>query len=180
MSRHINDRIIEAAVADLEAAFTGAPEEETPGLIRGGLLQENPVKHRIVLLVHSGDPAEENWKDAIVNSRRPGTANPDLEAPAYEVGGGVMWWRVFTVEILYFGVKSKEPREEARRIANAVTGRVEQAIRRSQRIPPLKDDFDEQCVLVQITNSNIEEGGGPPASFIWRGRLHFQVLTNRP
>ena len=54
----IINQIIAQTVANLNTTMiTNEPDEDLhPGLIRGGLLQENPVPYRVVVLVHHGDP----------------------------------------------------------------------------------------------------------------------------
>lgn len=177
----ISDDVVDALVLDLQDAFAGVPDEETAGVIRGGKLQANPVKARISVLVHIGDPEKPDaWIDTLASmtqSNSPGRISLDI--PAYEVGGGSMWRRRFTVEFGVYLTKSKEDRDEARALANLTRGRIERAVSRSTRVPRLTDDFGETAMLVAVTASKITEGGGPPTSFIWRGVVYVEVATAR-
>jgi hypothetical protein len=129
-------------------------------------------------MVHIGDPEH---PDEWVDGHESYGVHPlrEMEVHPREVGGGHWWWRRGTVEFQYFGLKSKEDRDEARRIANTIKGRIEQTIDASMRVPQLKDSFSEQVLEVLSVSDKLIEGGGPPRSFIWRGLIRWQARTYR-
>jgi len=177
---HISDLIVDALVLDLTDLFaTVVDAPEQMGIVKGGNFQSNPLKKRLYCVVHVGDPADNLWKDSLV--ARPGR-NLDKSMFAvedFEIGGGTTWWRRFSVEFGFFGIKTKEKQDEAPRIANITRGRVEMAIARSTRLPSLTDTLGEKCLLVMVITSEAREGGGPPDDYIWRGNVQLQALTNR-
>jgi hypothetical protein len=176
--RQITDLIIDALVLDLGDAFDDVPDEEIAGVIRGGRLQDNPEKARISLTLHVGDPDSPNaWRD-IFFARRDRVLDTDyFSAHAAEVGGGKTWWRRGAVKWEFFGTRTKEGREAARRVAGAIRARIERAIDTSARVTACIDDFGEMAVLIMSTESFATEGGGPPNQFIWRGKVLWQALT---
>jgi len=176
--QHISDLIVEALVLDLQDTFREAEGNEDVGIIKAGRLQDDPTKKRIAILVHIGDPEDTiGWPDSSeAYSVHPLRA---METPPFEVGGGSIWWRRGTVELEYFGLKTKEDRDEARRIGNLTRGRIEKTISLSTRVPGLTDALGETVMLILPVSSRIIEGGGPPASFIHRGIVRWQAQTAR-
>lgn len=185
MSVQLSDLIAQTLVAELETTFQDVDSNEQPGLIRAGKLQDNPTKHRIILLVHLSDPEKPGeWADSPTASRVAGMLDKtDYYIPTYEIGGGVgseMWYRRGAVEGQVFLTKTKEDRDEARRIANVTRARVELCLSRSTKaVANLKDDFGEIGRQMLVINSRVTEGGGPPASFIWNFVVRWQALTHR-
>jgi hypothetical protein len=150
-------------------------------VVKGGRLQDNPLKYDIYICVHIGDPDNpNNWLDGSVANTKDALDRREFAYPAAEVGpGGKMWWRRFTVEFGYYGIKTKTDRDESRRIADITRGRIALAIARSTRLGGLRDIFGECVVMWLETQSGLFEGGGPSNSFIWRGKSLFQALTQR-
>ncbi len=178
----ISDMVVDAMVADLqEMAATISNENETWGAVKGGRLQDNPLKYDIYICVHIGDPEDPNsWLDGLVANTKDALDRREFRIPAMEVGGGgKAWWRRFTIEFAYYGIKTKTDRDESRRITDITRGRISQCLARSKRIPGLRDMFGE-CVGMSLeVSSGIFEGGGPPKSFIWRGKIRWQIMTQR-
>jgi hypothetical protein len=170
-------------LADLTDEFARSVGGETleVGVLRAGELQENPVNPKVAVLVKHNEPGTEGWRDGSVAQRDEALERNAVNIPAYEVGGSAMWWRRFLIEWSWFGTKTKETREEARQQAEIITARIERAVLASTHVttsPP--DDFGETPIKVFHIDSKMEESGGPPKSFIWRGWVRVQVLTNRP
>jgi len=176
---HISDLVVDATVLDLTALFATLVSTEQLAVVKGGNFQSNPLNKRLFATVHIGDPADDAWKDSSVARPTSDLSRSQFNVEAYEVGGGTMWWRRFATEFGFFGIKSKEGQDEARRIANITRGRVEKAIATSTRIPGLTDALGEKALMVLVVTSQVFEGGGPPASYIWRGVVQMQVLTHR-
>ena len=179
--KQISDLIIDAVLDELSDAFADAPDVEVVGRIKGGLLQENPVKLKTSIRVHVNDPDDpDGWQDADFAIRDKALDRSMFVAEAYEVGSaGGLWWRRFTAELEYYGIKDKVDREEARRIANLQKGKIERVLITSTTVPGLTDDLGEIALKIQPVSSSLSEGGGPKKQFIWRGKTKFQVLTQR-
>ena len=178
----ISDLVVDAMVADLQdMAATISSENETWGAVKGGRLQDNPLKYDIYICVHIGDPEDpNNWLDGTVANTRDALDRNAFRFPAVEVGGGAAsWWRRFTIEFGYYGIKTKTDRDESRRIADITRGRISLCLARSRRIIGLIDMFQECSGMGIEVSSGLFEGGGPPKSFIWRGKIRYQILTTR-
>jgi hypothetical protein len=177
---HISDMLAERAVQALTTAFTGLTGFEAVTTIKAGKLQDSPVDEKHYLCVHIGDPEDPNFADSFYGARDPGIDRGFVTAAASQIGGGDTWWRRFTVECGLFGQKTKLTREEARRIANLTRGRIERAIAGAAGLRGVTDSLGEVSLLQKVVSSRATEGGGPPSSFIWRIKVQFQVLTERP
>lgn len=176
--------IIDQTVANLNTTMiTQEPDSDLhPGLIRGGLLQENPVPYRIVVLVHHNDPDDSGnnpfWGDI--------TASEDDESgwnmPPAEVGGGEFYSRRFTLDIKIYFVRSKENRQIARETATAVIENAEKGVRMlNQTMWTLVQGATGEIPLqVKLYRTTSAEGGGPPSSHIWSAKVMFTVLTEIP
>lgn len=176
----ISDLIVDALVLDLTDLFaTVVDSSDQMAVVKGGNFQDNPLNKRLFSTVHIGDPADDGWKDSLVARPTSDLSKSQFSVEAFEIGGGTMWWRRFAVEFGFFGIKTKEAQDEARRIANITRSRVEKAIAKSMRLPGLTDSLGEKCLMVLVVTSQMFEGGGPPASYIWRGAVQVQALTSR-
>jgi len=176
----ISDLVVDALVLDLTDVF--APLVDTPeqlGIVKGGNFQQNPLNKRIYCCVYIGDPADDAWKDSNSAHSVKDLSRSQFQQETFEIGGGSTWWRRFSVEFGFFGIKSKEGQDEARRIASITRGRVEMAIATSTRLRGLTDSLGEHVLLPVVVTSQAFEGGGPPNQYIWRGVIQFQVLTQR-
>jgi hypothetical protein len=164
MAEQISDLIVDILAEELETGLSDSalPEEEKIGVARGGKLQDNPVKARLYVLLHINDPDSDSWADIPTSAEGSNMARSEFYAPAYEIGGGGLWWRRFTIEFGLFAIKTKEDREEARRIANAIKGRIEKLSALSAGVPGLRDDFGESAIKVVLASSRIEEGTARP------------------
>lgn len=183
MSSVIN-QIIDQVVLNLtKTMITDEPDEDLrPGLIRGGLLQQNPLPYRIVVLVHHNDPDDSGnnpfWGDI--------TASEDDESgwnmPAGEVGGGEFYSRRFVLDIKIYFVRTKENRQAARETATAVIENAERGVRLLNSTihliqPAVSGEIPLQVKVYRTTSA---EGGGPPNSHIWSAKVMFTVLTEIP
>jgi hypothetical protein len=160
-----------------EACIDIIPEDDYRAVqIRQGLLQEDPVDLRLALLVNPGDPEDKatdpKWSDVLAGEEKA------LGIPSYEIGGGEWWLRRFCVDCRFYFINSNETRDEARKIAGYLFAASENALS-NKPISGVTDDFGEHAIMIYVTKKMFYESGGPPNSFIWRGKLFVQVLTER-
>ena len=180
----IISQIIDKTVQSLtESMITNDSDVDLrPGLIRGGLLQENPVPYRIVVLVHHNDPDDSGnnpfWGDI--------SASEDDESgwkvPAAEVGGGEFYSRRFTLDIKIYFVRSKENRQIARETATSVIENSEKGVRNLNNFLSqiTQTSSGEIPLQVKLYRTSSAEGGGPPSSHIWSAKVMFTILTEIP
>jgi hypothetical protein len=178
----IGDKIVDQLKLELITNHIPSPanDEYLPTLIRQGANQADPTKPRISIFVNPGDmDSTENdprWSDV------PATAGAEPGWPmlAYEVGGGEMWWRRFSVDINIYLTRTKEDRNEARDIGMVVLSKVQGILQRSNEWLNGTDDFGEVIILMKVSKVIPIESGGPPRTFIWRHKLLISVLTDKP
>jgi hypothetical protein len=165
------------AYAVTEIVGLPAAQDFLPTEVRQGTLQDDPEQKRIYILVSPGDPADTSespaWKDTIAREE------DGWVTTSYEIGGGERWWRRFTITIGLFFTQTRESRDEARRIATWVMGRVQKAVQDHQAVD-LTDDFGEHAYLLLADMALSQERGGPPDEFIWKERIHVRFLAEKP
>jgi hypothetical protein len=176
----IGNLIVDGLVFDLSYMFANVPDLETPTVVRRGMLQENPVKDRIYILVHLNDPDDPKaWRDSSVAKPERKLDMGDFKIPPFEVGEGgtYMMWRRLTIEFGFYGIAKKESRDEAERQASLVQARIEAAVWRPSYAGQ-KDALGEVVIKAFVADTEQDPSGGKNA-FIWRGKCRIMVLTNR-
>lgn len=179
----IIDSIVNSVVDDLRVSMIDNEEDEGlhPGLIRGGLLQENPVPYRIVVLVHHNDPDDTStnpyWADIPAHDDEVS----GWHMPVAEVGGGSFISRRFSIDIKIYFVQTRENRATAREYATRVIENAEMAIQNSNCSAwDIVSKAGEIPLQAKIYKTISAEGGGPPSSHIWAAKILFTVLTEKP
>lgn len=179
----IIDLIIGKVVDDLKTSMIDNEEDEDihPGLIRGGLLQENPLQYRIVVLVHHNDPDDAGtnpyWSDIPAHKDEVS----GWQMPAAEIGGGQYLSRRFSVDIKIYFVRSRENRDLARNYATRVIENAEMGIANASCSSwGIVSKSGEIPLQTRIYKTISAEGGGPPSSHIWSAKILFTVLTEKP
>ena len=171
----IGDYIVQILVDYCQEAVSAVASAYAAVLIRQGTLQQDPVKERISILVNPNDPDDisnkPEWADSIVG-RDDGWA-------AYEIGGGERWWRKFTIDINVYLVRTREERGLAREIGMFAFSAVHGTLQDHKAID-VTDFFGESAFLMLVDSSMPYESGGPPNTFIWRGKIRLKVLTEKP
>lgn len=168
MNTSILNTLQEAAIDRLsERLITDTPDSTQAGLIREGLLQDDPTDTQINLLIHPGD---KDWKHELYVTQH------GISSPYYEIGGGSTWMRRFTVEFQLF-FDGEDDRSVARTKAHVVLSRAEHALK-TMTVPADQDDFGEAGFLIQVRDSYLEESGGE-GTFIWRGEIRIEFMTEK-
>ena len=168
--------IVDVLTASCSTAVTASAQ--AAGLVRQGLFQDDPTRYRISLLVSPGDPDETSpkpaWADCLATPAATG-----FFVPTYEVGGGVFWLRRFTALVEQYFTLTLESRDEARSIATWVFSNAHKALQAAMGCNIL-DEFGERTTLMLVPDMIAYESGGPPNSFIWKGKFYVQFLTEKP
>jgi len=174
----ITDNLIEALEVLLTAnLITGITDDAKAGLVRAGLLQDDPTLKKINILIH---PGGEDWPD-ILNTNVNGQ---DLHAPTYTIGGeyGSSYWRRrFNIQLDIF-LTAESTRSTARKKAQLVLHRSHNAIAKWKvgRVSEggvAVDSFGEHAWAVQSVEMWLREGGGE-GDYNWRGNIKIEVMTN--
>lgn len=146
-------------------------------VVKIGRFQQDPTIQNIYLAISPGNPEDPEYKDGVVSMRE--WENIGFEIPAREVGGGAYWWRRGIVQIGCYYVVDRVPEEIALAQATMVLGRTEKALEEIS-MSGVVDEFGEIAYGCPFVYANtFFESGGPPADYIWRGKIYWSVLTSR-
>ena len=147
-------------------------------VVKKGLLQENKIQENIQIGVTGGDHEDPNYRDGIVTlSDLP---NIGWKVPVREVGGGEMWWRRGVVRVeAYFVASAALKEDDAFVAAYQILGMIEETVAACS-VNDLRDTYGEHSVLLFCFGNTFYEVGGQPSSFIFRGKVFWTALTERP
>jgi len=146
-------------------------------VVKKGLLQQSKVENNIAIGIMGGDHEDPNYRDGIVTIE--GMQNIAQDFPAREIGGGQLWWRRGIVSLECFYIQQQLTESQAHDQAYAVLGRLLSII---EAIPmyPLVDDFGEHAIKIYCHSNTFFESGGPPNQYIFRGKVFWTAITERP
>lgn len=177
---HIRDLLVVRFAETLERDLITSVSRSDPtraDLVKAYRFQAEPQDTPIYLSVTGGDPNDPTLRDARVSAKE--QEELGMRIPIGEIGGGHLWWRRGRVFIGCYFHLAKYTQEKAAQYAHQVLGRATNSIERAQ-VAGLVDTFGEEALL-PIAHANVfYEGGGPDNQYIWRGEVHWQVLTARP
>lgn len=155
---------------------TSIPEddESRADVVKLGRFQDNPLRKNIYVAISPGDPDDPNWLDGIVTLES--MKNIGFYVDPREVGGGQMWWRRGIAQIGCFFIREKYTEEDAMMYAYTALGRLLHNIENIDLSGTI-DTNNEVAVKMFMYGHTFHESGGPPKSYIWRGKVLWQCLT---
>lgn len=161
--------LIMQAVADRLALFmiTNATDDARAGLVRTGLLQDDPTNKRINILIHPGGPS---YLDGFVTGED-GIPQHYINA-SY---GGSFYKRHIRVEFSLFFTQESS-RDNARKKALVAMARARHAIETLDISSVDRDSFGERPFEQHIIQEHVYEGGGE-GDYNWRGEMVVKFLT---
>lgn len=140
------------------------------GLVRLGPLQDDPTDARINILVYENDREDpDGW---IHEQKR----------DEIEIGGTEMYKRRFTVQMQIYLNNQNLDRATAKEVIDLVHGRALHALRGSDIIAGVSDEFGERVIHSYncVHKSRMLLRGGPPDSWIGEGKLWLSIETLIP
>ena len=146
-------------------------------VVKLGRLLENKSKKNIQLGINPGDPDNPDELDGIVTLDK--LPNIGMTFPAREIGGSQIWMRRGVVRIECFFIRERLLEEDAFQKGYEVMGRLTQAIEEIPITEIPKDSFGERIISVHCYASNFFESGGGTSSYIFRGKAHWAVFTEK-
>ena len=146
-------------------------------VVKKGLLQQSKTQKNVSIGISGGDHDDPNYTDGIVTLEK--LPNIAMQIAAREIGGGQTWWRRGVVRIECFFIRERLTEDEAHVAGYEVLGRVQSAIENID-LTGLVDDYGERAQQIFCFGNTYFESGGPPKSFIFRGKVLWQCLTERP
>jgi len=178
--RHIVPMLLEAMQSDIVATMqTDIPADEPTraDIVKIGRWQDDPKRNNVYVAISGGDPEDVNYRDGILTLES--MHNIGFTMPAREVGGGQAWWRRGIIQVGCYWIRERFEETVAVERAYEVLGRLSSIIE-SIRVGNLEDDFGEHAVKLFLYGNTFFESGGPPKSYIFRGKLLWACLTERP
>lgn len=146
-------------------------------VVKIGLLFDNKTKNNIQIGIQAGDHDNPEELDGIVTLDK----LPDIGMliPAREIGGGQVWMRRGTAKIECFFIRERLTEEEAFQKAYEVMGRLTQAIEETPIASIPTDSFGERPISLHCYAQTFFQSGGPPNSYIFRGKALWAALTEK-
>ena len=146
-------------------------------VVKLGRFQDDPINKNIHIAVNSGDPENPDYVDGILTLEE--MDNIGMYFPVGELGGGRLWYRRGVVYLGCYFVRDQLAELVAFEHAYTVLGRIQQAIPQLN-VASLTDSFGEQAIMLFCYGNTFSESGGPPGSYLWRGKIMWSCLTSRP
>ena len=159
--------------------ITGVPDTDPlkAKLVKIGRFQDDPTERFLYACVHNGNPEDPNYKDGIATLES--FDNIGFKAYPREVGGGEFWWRRGIVEVGAYLLDMSIEQGDAAQMAHEFLGRVYSSVRKTY-VTGIVDTFGERAIILFVNGTTMNESGGPPDNYIYRGKVFWQVLTNKP
>lgn len=147
-------------------------------LVKVGRFLENPLNMNVAVCVQGGDWEDPTYMDGRVDNSK--FDNIQIRfLPAGEIGGGWNWWRRGTCRVSVYFVRQRFAEDIAMAYAYDFYGRLLKALEESP-VHGLQDDYGELVVPpVYLEGASFAESGGNN-QYIWRGKVLWRVLTERP
>lgn len=172
--------ILETMVTHLLTKMKTEIDNDDPtqaDIVKMGLLQVAKTLDNTQIGISGGDHEDPNYKDGILTL-------DDLPSIGWttdprEIGGGQLWFRRFVAKIEVYYILQAFDETTAHKHAYNTLGRLMYNIENAP-IAGLTDTYGETALKVFCFANSFFESGGPPASYIFRGKVLFQVLTERP
>ena len=171
----IVDRIIATIVKVCRTDID--PTDATYAEVKAGRFQDDRIAKGVTIAVMPGTIDDPNYMDGNVDLKRE-MFSMGFNVPAREIGGTEMWWRRGGIQVSCSFVAKKLTEDESRKAAGQVMGRIERAIPKIY-VADLRDDFGEHAIKAFLYANTYYQSGGPPDSYTWRGKVLWQVLTER-
>lgn len=171
--------IVDAIVERLtDTLITSIPPDDPTraDIVKAGRFQDNPIHRNVYAAVTGGDPDDPNYKDGIITLE-------DMDRigwrfPVREIGGGELWWRRGIVSLGCYFIRDKASETLAAQYAYDILGRIEKSLSHMP-LTNLSDDYGEKGIFLTVYGNTFSESGGPPTSYIWRGKVFWSALTRR-
>ena len=172
----LEDRIVEGltqyCIADIPPRD---PSRVTA--VKAGRFQESPNESNLRLSVQGGDLDNPDLMDSIFDPE----VHKNMMAfaiAAREIGGTQMWVRRGVVRLELFLIVEQKDFHHSRDVAYTILGRVQGNIEKIV-VSDLYDNYGEHGVKLFSTQNSFFQSGGPPASYLYRGKVRWECLTER-
>ncbi len=169
--------ICQRMVADLTKACITDLQETDPtraNVVQWGRYRDEPIIKHIYAAVIGGDPDDPTYKDGAISLND--MDNIGFRFPLGEIGGLRMWWRRGVIQLGCYFINQQYAQDIAAGYAYAALGRIEHALTHIY-VGDLSDGVSEKAIKLFCYGNSFSESGGPPKSYIWRGKIYWSCLT---
>lgn len=179
IANHIVEMVVQRMAQELQRVLIDEiPDDDLARVsqVKIGRFQEDPSQTYFRVSIQGGDLEKPDMLDEIVD---PDSDDNRMGVQFYprEIGGTELWWRRGTIRIeLFFIYQSNADEDLSRKRAYTILGRVQDAVPKI-RVHDLRDDFGEHAIRLFRPKNAFFQSGGPPESYIWRGKLLWECLT---
>jgi len=169
----IRDEIYQKCILEMPLV-DGAQNPYALSEVKVGRYYQDPQKALFRASVIHGDLEDSEYPDGIFK-RTTMRRSIAMDFIDREIGGGETWLRRGTVryELFFLGIKRDE--EETREIAYTMANNIFEAVR-GMSIHTVKAD-NEHAHNIFVVVANMLQTGGPPSSWIFRGKMYWEVQT---
>jgi len=173
----IVDRIVEGLI---QVCITDIPFKDPTRMndIKFGRYQEDPNQKMYRASVMGGDLDDPALMDGIVTLKEGQNSRVGFTIDPREIGGTQMWYRRGTVRLELFAIVEGLEEDDARSQAYIILGRIQSNIEKI-KVSDLRDSYGEHAIKLFHTQQSMYPSGGPPSSYLWRGKLVWECLTER-
>lgn len=181
MANHIVPMIIDRIVDGIKlVSMTNIPYGDPTRLseVKAGRFQQDPAISDLRASVQGGDLENPDLMDGIVTLKEGQNSRIGFSIAPREIGGSQMWYRRGVVRLELFFIIEGLREEVARSRAYTILGRIQDELE-GFYVADLYDDFGEHAVKLFHTQNSMYQSGGPPTSYLWRGKLVWECLTER-
>ena len=180
MANHIVPMVVDRIVEGLTTYTIDNVETRDPARvseIKAGRFQESPNNANLRLSVQGGDLDNPDYMDSIYEGERH-EGDLAFRIHSREIGGTQTWVRRGVVRLELFLITEQLNEPDSREISYTILGRVQGNLERIV-VSDLYDDFGEHAIKLFSTQSSFFQSGGPPSSYLYRGKVLWDCLTER-
>lgn len=181
MSEHIIPMIVKRISDGLKTVcITNIPFSDPTRLseIKIGRFQEDPSVAALRASIQGGDLEKPEMMDGIVTDPTNQDTKLGFHIDPREIGGSQMWYRHGVIRLELFFIVEGLLEEVAQERAYTILGRIQSNIEKIS-VSDLHDNFGEHAIKLFSTQNSMYQSGGPPTSYIWRGKVLWECLTER-
>ncbi len=181
MPNHIVPMIVSRIASEVtRVCITDVPFKDPTRLseVKIGRFQEDPAQSVLRASVQPGDLEDPNLMDGIVTLKENQNTRVGFTVAPREIGGTQLWYRRGVVRLELYFIMENVLESIAMDRAYIILGRIQSNIEGFQ-ISDLTDDYGEHAIKLFHTQNSMYQSGGPETSYLWRGKLIWECLTER-
>lgn len=177
--QQIVDMILSEMVTHLTLNLQSNVPDDDPArfdVVKRGLILSEKTTKNIQLGIQGGDHEEPDMEDGIFTLQK--MPEVGIFYSPREIGGGQTWVRRGVARIEAFFIEQTYAEDRAFRVAYNALGRASKYLETTP-VSGLLDSYGERALTIHCYASTFHQSGGPPASYIFRGKIKWVVFTER-